>query len=210
MDTFNLLGLCRGLCLSGDLWSCFGNYIEMNSIRFCAAALAASLAAFSTGSAHAQTFDMSYTGADGGGDYTTGASGSGSFTLDGLGNVTAFTFTLDQYYNNVGTPETDVFTYGLADLSTAPGSSFAATTSGDTVTSLSFLTDQQPGYWTPSSQFQVSDLLSGDAKSFDFDAGNLTVGTLVVSADNTPIPEPASMLVLATGLLGLAAARRKA
>ena len=185
----------------------------MKSTRFHAAILAASLAAFSTGSAHAQTFDMSYTGADGGFGFTTGASGSGSFTLDGLGNVTAFTFTLDQYNNIGGTPETDVFTYGLADLFTAgPGgtdNSFAATISGDSVTALSFLTDSQAGYWTPDSQFQVSDLANGDANSFNSDVGNLTVGTLVVSAETTPVPEPASMLVLATGLLGLAAARRR-
>ena len=177
----------------------------MNSIRFCAAILAAGLAVFSADAASAQTFNMSYTGVDAGLGFTNGASGSGSFTLNGSGNLTAFSFTLDQYYNNGGTPETDVLSYAMADL----GGSFSATLSGSVVTTLSFVTDYQNGYWTPNTMFTVLDLLPGDANSYNFDAGGLTVGTLVVSAASTPIPEPASALLLGAGLLGLAAARRR-
>jgi hypothetical protein len=159
--------------------------------------------------ARAQTFDITYSGSDVSGGFTNGASGSGSFTLDAFGNLTAFTFTLDQYttYNN--TPETDVFTYGISDVAGLNGSFFNAIVSGGQLISLNLLTDEQPGYYTPDTAFGVMDLGQGDAFTVDFeDVGTLTSGTVFVTPVGGPVPEPGTLTVLGIGMAGVVAARR--
>ncbi len=146
---------------------------------------------------------MSYAGQDAQG-FTTGSNGFGSFTLNGQGDLTAFTFTLDENTtDNFGNPQMDVFTWGITDLN----GTFQAILTGGSVADLSFLTDLQAGYWTPDQMFQVTDLGTDDAVSFDFDTGPITFGTLVVTPG--AIPEPTALLVFAAGLAGLAIVRRR-
>ncbi len=161
--------------------------------------------------ARAQTFDITYSGSDVSGGFTNGASGSGSFTVDAFGNLTAFTFTLDQYttYNN--TPETDVFTYGISDVAGLNGSFFNAIVSGGQLISLNLLTDEQPGYYTPDTAFGVIDLGQGDAFTVNFeDVGTLTSGTVFVTpvGGRGSVPEPGTVTVLGIGMAGVVAARR--
>jgi hypothetical protein len=169
----------------------------MLSLRICLVAACVSALPFA---ARAQTFDISYAGTDSGAGLTVGTTtGTGSFTLSG-GVLSAFTFTVEQ---SAGAGQTDSFTWGLADLD----GTFADTLNGGTITALSFMTDVQAGYYTPNTLFTVTDLLPGDAETSDFDVGALTIGTVTVTPDGTPLPEPGSLAALSVGLLGLAAAR---
>jgi hypothetical protein len=158
-------------------------------------------------SAKAGTVDFTYTGVDSGEDFTAGATGTGSFTVDGSDNLVAFNLTIDQVCSSDACglpPQTDVFNYGLSDIE-----SFSATFSGSTLTGLSFLTDNQPGYWTPDSFFDVLDLNAGDAFTSDFDTGPLTVGSITIEGNPAVTPEPPSFVLLALGLSAAFAIRQR-
>ena len=71
------------------------------------------------------------------------------------------------------------------------------------------MTDNQPGYWTPDSFFDVLDLNAGDAFTSDFDTGPLTVGSITIEGNPAVTPEPPSFVLLALGLSAAFAIRQR-
>jgi hypothetical protein len=163
------------------------------------AMLAGLVAVVPGAAAYAQSAAFSYTGS---GDVFAPdilASGSGAFTTDGLGDLTSFSFNLVLSSQSLG--GTDDYTYGLGDVE-----SFNAVFTNGVLTGLSFMTDQQPGYYFPNEFFWVQDLGVGDASSGDWDVGAISTGTVTVDSQ---VPEPAALVVFTSGLLGLGALRRR-
>lgn len=158
--------------------------------------------------AYADTIDFSYTGSLP--SPVISVAGSGSFSYSGspstltLASLTAFTFTDTIIDGSQSSP----FTYSLADLT-----SFAATLSGDTLLTLSLQTGFESGTngFIPES-FTVTNLgvggASTDSTVVPSSAGQVTeTGS---SSDASPVPEPSTLALFGSGILGLAgAARRK-
>ena len=138
-------------------------------------------------------------------------SGSGSFTFAGspssisLGNLTSFTFT-DTLVDDTDTPS---FTYGLGNLT-----SFAATLSGTTLQTLSlqtgFVNASLPGFFQES--FTITSLNTNGAtthSTFDDEIFLTSTGTVTASVIPPAVPEPSSIALLGTGVLGLAGMLRR-
>jgi hypothetical protein len=158
--------------------------------------------------AKADDFSISYSGTDAGFGFASSATGAGSFSVDSLGDLTAFSLTIDQVCapGNCSGPETDVFTYGLVDIT-----GFSVTENAGIVSALSFSTDYQPGFYTPDTEFILTDLGTGDASTYNFDTGPITVGTLTVTPAIAATPEPSTLSLLGLGLaaaLGLQMRKR--
>ncbi|MDR3533785.1 MAG: PEP-CTERM sorting domain-containing protein [Rhodopila sp.] len=160
------------------------------------------------GGANAETINLRYVGAvteraqnDFG---ISDISGSGVVTFaDGLTSVSlsdltnfSFNLTMD------GSGGTDVDSYGLGDIVDPPGFSATLDETGN-VTSLTFTTGFGSGGWFYPGQQLSMDLVNG-SNTGNFDVGGFSIGTL--TAD---VPEPATLTLMATGLLGMLRIRRK-
>jgi hypothetical protein len=175
------------------------------SFRICAALLLALGLGMAGGVARASTITFTYNGA-GSPDFDPGAmaAGSGFFTIDdsndpaGIGDLSNFSFSLSVAYGGY----TDTYTYGLSDLT-----SFQANFTGGALTDLALTTDHQPAAYNWNEGFNVTDLGAGDAYTDDGDGDQVSIGTVTVGESSTP--EPTSLALIASGLLGLAAARRR-
>jgi hypothetical protein len=135
------------------------------------------------------------------------ATGTGTFSFTGspatlgLSELTTFSFADTLNVNGFGS---STFTYSLADLS-----SFSAVLSGDTLVSLSLSTIEVPGTsggFAPES-FSVTSLAPDGASTQS--GGTLTfLGQ--ASQVSAVTPEPSTLALFGTGILGLAGmARRK-
>jgi hypothetical protein len=147
--------------------------------------------------ARAQTVDFSYSGSGNVFAPDIMASGTGSFTTNSLGDLLSFTF--DLTLSSVTLGGTDTYVFNLADVT-----SFQASFTNNVLTGLMLMTDQQPGYYFPNEFFEVDDLGIDGASTGDFDVGMISQGTVTV---DTPVPEPAGVVVFAAGLVGLGLAR---
>jgi hypothetical protein len=157
-----------------------------------------------SGVARAGTVSFSYIGFGSAGfDLGAVATGSGSFTTDdsnnpaGIGDLSDFFFFLDVTYG-----PTDTYSYDLNDLV-----SFEATFSGATLTDLTLTTDYQLAQYNWREALNVTGLGAGQAYTDDGDSDQVSIGTITVNQSSTP--EPASFALVAAGLLGLTAVRRR-
>jgi hypothetical protein len=155
-----------------------------------------------TAPAQAVTVNFSYTGAgDPFNDPGATATATGSFTTDSTGaTLSAFNLTLTLAYGGYS----DTFSYALADVLT-----FDAIYSGSTVTGLSFSTDTQAATYNWGEALFVTGVGTGGGTTNNFDLGNTSEGNTTATVVSSPVPEPASMLLLGCGALGLLAARRR-
>jgi hypothetical protein len=129
-----------------------------------------------------------------------------------LASLTGFTFT-DTIADPAGSSTTSTFSYSLADLT-----SFSATLSGDTLLTLSLQTVLKSGT-NPSfsnEQFTVFNLGIGGGNTyglFPYPGGVHTSTGQVTetgsSTDASPVPEPSTLALFGTGILGLAGAARR-
>lgn len=171
-------------------------------IRFFAALLAASLAL--PGAAAAQTFDLSFNGADTTGGSTYGSTAIGSFTLDGAANGTYALSDVTNFSLAMIEPSAygiDNFAFGLADLD-----AFNATITDGQITSLVLQTDIQSATYNYNEGLWVFDLGAGDTYAYNFDLP-IAEGTISVTAE--AVPEPASLAAFGAGLAALGLARRR-
>jgi hypothetical protein len=157
------------------------------------------------GVARADTTYFSYSGS-GSPSFDPGAvaTGSGFFVTDdsndpaGLGDLADFSFSLSLTYGG----DTDIYNYGLADLV-----SFQATFADATLTDLTLTTDYQPPVYNWFEAFNVTGLGTDEAYTDDGDFDEPSIGTVTI--DESSVPDPAALALVASGLLGLVAARRR-
>ncbi len=181
------------------------------------------LLAATAGPARAGTIvTFSYSGNGGPDSQGVLANGAGSFSFGnvmpgvGLGNLTSFSFTLNEQTENENGPPTTVNTvqYGLADLS-----SFTASVGpGPTMTALALDTHgvvgTEPGSYAR--EFTVSSLTPPSASTHLIILGFpifLTSGTVTINSVTPAVPEPSSFTLAVLGALIVAGGwsrRRKA
>jgi PEP-CTERM motif len=158
--------------------------------------------------AKADTISFSYNGLG----LTGGlSSGAGNFTYTGspaslkLADLTGFSFALS---TSVAAGDA-TFVYTLADLT-----AFSATLNAGKLLTLTLTTKATASTDNPkipSESFVVTSLNGGGAQTFT-GTTELQIGEVVATAaspSSSPIPEPSSMVLLATGALGAAGAARR-
>jgi PEP-CTERM motif len=173
------------------------------------------LSAAAVARADSMTYNFTYTGT---GTYTAGetASGMGSFTYTytsggSTGTLSAFTFT-----DTLTTPSdgSSTFTYtGLADVNssaiTLQSNGTIATITIDTV----YLTGTNAAFGPVRFDLQDSAVTNDSTSGSNAAAGDFysdfTSGTNTLSVATTATPEPSSLMLLGTGILGAAGTLRR-